>query len=121
LAIVSRPQPPCPRRSCHKAVRQILRFFTTEVRAAGDEPLCAAASTKNHIPLGLAEGGGRRRNKLVIDGAERRFCSGANCLVLRGKVDDEGQLGLEDSVIQTRSSAVVFCILVLKFDLWSMD
>jgi len=69
-------------------------IFTTKVRAAAAELFAWSALTKNHIPRGLAEGGSRRRNKLVIDGAERHSCSGADCLVLWGKVDDEGQLGL---------------------------
>jgi hypothetical protein len=86
-------------------------IFTNKVRAAGAEARSVRFDKKPYTPRGVAECGSRLRNKLAVDGAERRFSRGADCLVLRGKVDDEGQLGLGRLLIQTRSSAVVFCIL----------
>ena len=65
-------------------------IYTTKVRAAGAKPLCSVRFDKKPYTARPAEGGSRRESKLVIDGAEWRSCIGADCLELRGKVDDEG-------------------------------
>jgi hypothetical protein len=61
-------------------------IFTTKVRTAVAEPLRSVHFDKKPD---IARGGSCRRNGLVMEGADG--------LVLRGKVDDERQLGLARS------------------------
>jgi hypothetical protein len=84
-------------------------IFTTKVGAAGAEPLfLGPLRQKNHILRGRSEGGGAAETRSLVTAQNGASVAAPIASYCGAKLTTMGNWVYVDSLIQTRSSAVVF-------------